>query len=78
MTVKQRMSTHVQNGSILSHGMEAYCKGLRTQEILKNIKVLYKSSDKNDLIVPEALYIKALSPALNNQREGETRVLKIF
>ena len=77
-TVKQRMTTHAQNESILSYSIEAHDKRVRTQEILQNIKVLYKSSDKNDLIVAEALYIKALSPTLNNQREGETRVLKIF
>ena len=58
--------------------MEAHGKRLRTQEIIENIKVLYKSSDKSDLIVAEALYIEALSPTLNNQREGKTRVLKIF
>ena len=50
-------TTTVKNGSIPSHGMEVHDKRLRIQEILRNIMVLYESSDKNDLIVAEALYI---------------------
>ena len=51
---------------------------MKTQQILENVNVIFKSSDKMELILAEALLIKANSPTLNNQEEGETRILKIF
>ena len=77
-TLKQRMTTHAQNGSIKSHSMERHDHVIRTAEILKQIKVIYSSPDRLELLLAEALLIKSQEPTINNQREGETRILDVF
>ena len=72
------MTTHAQNGSIMAHARSAHKLKIKTQQILENIKVIYKSPEKMELVLAEALLIKEHSPTLNNQKEGETRILKIF
>ena len=75
-TLKQRMTTHAQNGSILVNVRKAHKLKLKTQIIHENVKVIYKSPDKMKLIPAEALLIKERSQTLNKQKEGETRMLK--
>ena len=77
-TLKQRMSTHAQNGSIITHSKEQHNRKLTTCEILQNVESIFHSTDKNELQIAEALFIKSECPSLNNQKEGETRILKIF
>ena len=77
-TLKQRMTTHAQNGSIRKHNEEKHDRRLRTAEILQNVQVLFSSKDRQDLILAEALLIKKHQPTINSQREGEVRVLSIF
>ena len=77
-TLKQRMTTHSQTGSIASHNQEKHKIKIRTNNILENTTVLFHSPEKSDLLIAEALLIKQKSPIINNQKEGETRILKIF
>ena len=77
-SLKQRMTTHAQSGSIRNHNEEKHNRRPRTAEILQQIEVLYSSNDRQDLILAEALLIKKHRPTINSQREGEVRVLSIF
>ena len=58
--------------------MEVHGNRIRTATILETTKVLFQSGDKQELEIAEALLIKELKPTLNNQREGEYRILKIL
>ena len=72
------MTTHAQNGSILQHNVETHNVRIRTADILENLDILYRSMDPQELKLAEALLIKSEDPSLNNQREGSTRILKVF
>ena len=77
-TVKQRMTTHAQNGSIKNHSNEAHNINIRTKEIINEIKILFRSPDKTELQIAEALLIKFHNPILNNQAATFTRTLNVF
>ena len=77
-SLKQRVIMHAQSGSILSHNIQTHQHKIKTKEILEHTTVIYKSPHKQELQLAEALYIKQLSPALNNQREGLHLILKVF
>ena len=77
-TLKQRTTTHAQNGSIKNHNSSTHQLKIRSKDILDNTSVLFRSIDKTDLTIAEALLIKTKCPPLNNKREGETRILKVF
>ena len=77
-SLKQRMTTHASNGSIRYHNEEKHNRRPRIAEILQQIEVLYSSTDRQDLILAEALLIKKHQPTINSQREGEVKVLSIF
>ena len=77
-TLKQRLTTHAQNGSIATHSSTTHQNKIRTKEIMDHTTVLFRSTEKNELIIAEALLIKLKQPTINSQKEGETRILKIF
>ena len=77
-TVKQRMTTHAQNGSIKNHNNEAHSINIRTKEIINEIDILFRSADKVELQIAEALLIKLHNPPLNNQSATFTRTLNVF
>ena len=77
-SLKQRMTMHAQTGSIISHLANSHENRPRTAEIQEHVKILFKSHDKIELTLAEAILIKQISPTMNNQREGETRVLRVF
>ena len=77
-TTKQRMTIHAQTGSILQHNVETHGERIRTADIMSSISIMYRSPELLELKLAEALLIKSENPTLNNQREGMTRVLKIF
>ena len=76
--LKQRMTCHTQQGSIKDHHLTTHNHRVRTAEIMQSTEVIFRSQEKHELIVAEALLIKENSPPINSQREGETRVLQIF
>ena len=77
-TLKQRMTLHAQHGGIISHHKDVHQIKTRTADILNHISVIFRASEKMDLLIAEALFIKEQNPPLNNQREGEKRVLSVF
>ena len=77
-TLKQRTTTHAQNGSIKNHNSSTHQLKIRSKDILDNTTVIFRSIDMTDLTIAEALLIKTERPLINNQKEGETRILKIF
>lgn len=77
-TLIDRVRNHTQNGAIFNHHLEKHNSRISTSEILDNTKVLNYSNVKQDLLILEALHIKQKNPTLNGQREGETRILKVF
>lgn len=77
-TLKQRMTTHAQNGSIKEHNISIHNHNIKTSEIIDSISIIHRAQDRKELVIAEALYIKQDEPPLNNQREGDTRILHIF
>ena len=72
------MTTHAQNGSIEEHSVASHGARIPMAEILESLEIIYRSQDSDELRLAEALLIKLENPSLNNQKEGCTRVLKIF
>lgn len=77
-TLTDRCRNHAQSGSILQHNVTTHHQRITTKQILEATEVLYHLPVKEELIIAEALFIKQEHPTLNNQREGEYRVLTIF
>ena len=77
-TLKQRMTTHAQMGSIKDHNMNVHNHKIKTSEAIENTTIVHRSQDRIELVIAEALLIKQDEPPLNNQREGETRILHVF
>ena len=73
-----RLRNHTQHGSIQQHNRSEHNHKISTQETLDNTTIVRKQRTKEELIIAEALIIKERNPPLNNQREGEVRVLQIF
>ena len=72
------MVQHAQNGAIREHSLERHGSAISSDAILQHVKPLFHSCDKYELQLAEAIFIKYLNPRLNRQREGDTRILKIF
>ena len=76
--LKQRLTSHTQQGSIQKHNSKVHNKKAKLRELLENTQVLTKFSNKTDLHIAEALLIKSMTPSLNEQNEFSDRTLKIF
>ena len=60
--LKQRFSGHAQNGSI-KHILACYpSRMVKTKELLNNFLILYKSRDKANLLIVEAMHIHQFKP----------------
>ena len=57
---------------------EVHGSRVPTKDLLEATSVIFRSSDVAELKIAEALHIKTEKPSLNNQKEGETRILSIF
>jgi len=77
-SLKQRLLGHSQNGSIREHHEIQHGEKKKTAYLLENSTILHRSSDKLELQIAEALFIKSEKPTLNKQHEGEVRILRIF
>ena len=77
-SLKQRITAHTQQGSIREHNLTTHNSKTVTAEVLNNVQVIHRSNSKQELQIAESLHIKQQKPPLNNQREGETRILQIF
>ena len=76
--LKKRLTTHAQNGSIINHHTETHGQRVPTRELLEETTVIFRSSETAELKIAEALYIQQEAPSINNQREGEVRILNVF
>ena len=72
------MKTHAQNGRIANHNVQEHGVRIRTADIMKDIKTLYRSNEKMSLVYAQAFLIKHEQPQINSQGEGECRILKVF
>ena len=77
-TLKQRALAHTQNGSIKNHNKEKHNRKIKTADVIPCMQTIFKSPLKIELQIAEAIFIKKESPPLNNQQEGDTRILRIF
>ena len=76
--LKQRMTSHTQQGSIRKHFIAVHNSKPKTQDLLSNTTVLARFTNRNELQIAEALLIRKLKPSLNEQNEFTDRTLKIF
>ena len=76
--LKKRMTMHAQSGSIIEHQVEVHGMRVPTRELMESTHVIFRASDVKELKIAEALHIKMEKPSINNQREGEARILQIF
>lgn len=77
-TLVERMRNHAQLGSIKKHNIDHHDRKVTTQQLVDCSTILKRLHTKEELIIAEALLIKQHEPPINNQKEGETRVLSIF
>ena len=78
-SLKKRFSGHSQSGSIKEHLLINHPEvRIKTSHLLQDVSILYRSRQKYDLLLAEALYIKKLKPRINQQHEFSGGVLKIF
>jgi hypothetical protein len=77
-SLAKRFYTHVQTGAIRLHNKLTHNKKPLTRDLLKDTVVLYRAPTKLDLTIAEALLIKEVKPCLNQQDEGQVRILRIF
>ena len=77
-SLEDRFRNHSQKGSILAHNLDKHQHKITASEMLENTEILCSYPTKQELVIAEALLIKEITPALNGQREGETRILNIF
>ena len=65
MTLKDRLSAHRYQGSILEHFRYVHDRNPKLPELIRCTKVIYKENDAFQLAVYEALHIRKLKPNLN-------------
>ena len=71
--------SHAQQGSIKKHLMEVHHQSkVAKQAIMKNITILRKIHNTNNIQIAEALLIKENKPTLNSQNEFSERTLRVF
>ena len=74
-TLEERFQQHQ---SIIKHLNEVHRVTRRKPSELQSIEVLHNGTNKQELLIMEALFIAAKKPTLGSQKEGRDRVLRIF
>ena len=77
-SLEDRFGNHSQNGSILAHNLDKHQHKITASEMLEKPEIPCSYPTKQELVIAETLLIKEITPALNDQREGETRILNSF
>ena len=72
------MTTYARNQNIAKHNLQEHGFTIRTGASMKDIKMLYSSNEKIDLLYAETVLIKSEQPSINNQKVIECRILKVF
>ena len=76
-TLSRRMAGHCQNGSILKHFKDQHDSKPNKQLLIDNSTIIAKGSNKNNLLIKEALLIQAHHPQINKQYDTFPNVLKL-
>ena len=76
-TLSRRMAGHIQNGSILKHFNNQHDSKPNKQLLLDNTTIIAKGSNKNNLLIKEALLIQAHHPQINKQYDTFPNILKL-
>ena len=68
--LKQMFSWRAQNGTVKNHILECHpARRVRSKELLNNVAILYRSNDKANLVIGEALCIYQFKPNINAKNE---------
>ena len=77
-SLAKRFYYHNQSGSIFHHNRRVHNCKPGSKQLRECTTILYRNSNKQDLLIAEALLIKENKPSLNEQDEGQQRILQIF
>ena len=77
-SLAKRFYYHNQSGSIFKHNQNSHNRKPGSRHLRDQTTVLYKSNNKRNLCIAEAILIKQSRPSLNEQEEGRSRILHIF
>ena len=77
-TLYNRMSRHVQSGSIKRHFEESHHTKPTRSQILDNTTILSFAENKQKLYIKEALHILQENPKINRQYDNFTNILKLY
>ena len=78
-TLKERLTGHRYKGSIFAHYRLKHQKSPEVDELIKSTRILYHESNPFQLSIYEALHIRRLKPALNeNLSDFNCLKLNIF
>ena len=75
VTIKERFKQH---SAIKKHFEQTHKRNITGSEMFKNVSVLARRREKEDLSILEALMIKRLNPTINRQCNDFGRTLKVF
>ena len=75
VTLKERFKQH---RSVKKHFHAIHKEDITCSEMLRDVSVIAKCPNKQDLPILEALFIKELNPIINRQTDDFVRTLKIF
>ena len=76
-TLSQRLTSHLQNGSILDHFQQEHHIKPTREQVTENTKILSKSNDRLRLAIKESFLILELKPEINKQYNNFTNTLKL-
>ena len=77
-TLSRRLTCHRQNGGIYDHFLKYHGDRPTRGQLVENTTVLVKATDKQRLVISEALLISEHKPEINKQYESFPQVLKLF
>ena len=74
----RRITYHMQNGSILDHGIFCNNANFNRKLVDANIEILYQITNFRRLEIMEAILIKKHKPKINEQKTGTKRILYLY
>lgn len=77
-TLAQRITGHVQSGSIRNHIINEHNIAMERKHLTTNAAILQQLPDKDRLHIYEALCIKTMQPSINEQDDNFQRSCKLY
>ena len=75
VTLKERFKQH---SAIKKHFEQTHMRNITGSQMTRNVSVIARRREKEDLSILEALLIKRLNPSINRQSNDFGRTLKVF